>query len=66
MAVRGEEETRIDRRVQGGGEPGEVVDVRVEIRREAERIAEAHGIDADEIIAEAEAILKGGDGNRND
>ena len=42
------------------GEPSEVVDMRVKIRREAERLAEAYGLNADEMLAEAEAILKGG------
>ena len=41
----------------------ERVDVRLDVRREAERIAaELDGVSADEIIAEAERIARGGGG----
>lgn len=36
------------------------VDMTVDVRREAERLAGEFGLDADEIIAEAEAVLRGG------
>jgi hypothetical protein len=36
------------------------VDMTVDVRREAERLAGEFGLDADEIMAEAEAVLRGG------
>ena len=50
------ESTKLERLARG--EPGDIVDMRI-IRREAERIAEKHGVPVEDVLAQAEAIAKG-------
>ena len=50
----------LERRRNGDYARHDKLDMAVDLRREVERVAAARGLDADDVMAEAEAIIRGG------